>query len=548
MRRLLAIATLALALPGAADAARYAVGIAPGADRARVADAVGAKTGGQVSSLAPFALVVEARTAAPALTVPGVAYVERLGTRGRRMAFAPTDPLAVRQWHLGEVRAFDAWAQRPVFPAPSPRVAIIDSGVDAGHPELVGRIARHRSFVGGSALTDRHGHGTFIAGLMVAGLNNGQGIAGMAFPAQLLVAKVVRGDGVVPLEAEARAIRWAVDNRAQVINLSLGGVRHPQDPTRDSFSPLEASAVEYAIRNGAVVVAAVGNGDHAPEQPWRYASYPAALPHVLGVSAMARDGSVPAFSNRDPFFNDIAAPGDEIFSTFPRSLTAQRPTCELQGYSDCGPQEYRRPQGTSFASAIASAAAVLVSAAWPNLRPEQIVGLMERSAADMTPESGCRRCTAGRDSVSGWGRLDVAAAVNWAGRLPVPRDRADEPNDDAGSRAFRIRKPSVGIHATLDYWDDQNDVYAVRLRRGGRLAVTVTGKLGANVDVYIWRPGTRRLARRTSSAVIRRSVRPDARTPEFARIRRAPSAGIYYVQVNLAEPGSGPYVLRIVRR
>ena len=89
----------------------------------------------------------------------------------------------------------------------------------------------------------------------------------------------------------ARAIRWAVDRGARVINLSLGGLRDPFDPNRQLL-PLEASAVEYAVRKGAVVVAAVGNGDQAREQPWKYASYPAALPHVLGVSALARDGSV----------------------------------------------------------------------------------------------------------------------------------------------------------------------------------------------------------------------------------------------------------------
>ena len=72
------------------------------------------------------------------------------------------------------------------------RVAVIDSGIDGGHPEFAGRIAAARSFVGGSARRDRHGHGTFIAGLIAASLNNGEGISGMAFPAQLLVAKVVR--------------------------------------------------------------------------------------------------------------------------------------------------------------------------------------------------------------------------------------------------------------------------------------------------------------------------------------------------------------------
>ena len=543
MMRFVAVLALALALPGAADAARFAVGVAPGADRAALARTIEERTGGTVEPLAPFAVVLEAEEAAGVLELPGVAYVERLGTRGRRMAFVPTDPLASRQWHLGAVQAFDAWAQRPTLPGM--RVAIVDSGVDAGHPEFAGRIAEAKSFVGGSARRDAHGHGTFIAGLIAAALNNDQGIAGMAFPAQLLVAKVVRADGVVPLEAEARAIRWAVDRKASVINLSLGGVRDPLDPARDSFSPLEASAVEYAIRRGVIVVAAVGNGDSAPEQPWRYASYPAALPHVLGVSAVARAGSVPAFSNRDPFYNDISAPGDELFSTLPRNVTAERPTCENQGYSECGPLEYRRPQGTSFAAAITSAAAVLVRASWPARSGQQIVGLMERSATDITPETGCRRCSAGRDPISGWGRLNVAAAVDWTGRLPA-HDRY-ETNDDAGSRAWRIRRKARGFHliAALDYWDDPNDVYAVRLKKGGRLAVTLTGKAAADVNLILWRPGTRRVESRSSALVARASSTPGA--VEFVRYR-ARRAGIYYINVRIVQPGAGFYVLRIVRR
>ena len=95
------------------------------------------------------------------------------------------------------------------------------------------------------------------------------------------------------MEAEAKAIRWAVDNGARVINMSLGGIRDPLDPERDTYSRLEADAVAYAVSNGVVVVAAVGNSDQAPTSPWKYASYPAALPHVLGVSAMTDTGGDP---------------------------------------------------------------------------------------------------------------------------------------------------------------------------------------------------------------------------------------------------------------
>ena len=107
-----------------------------------------------------------------------------------------------------------------------------------------------------------------------------------------------------------------------MINLSLGGLRDPLDPHQDTYSAAEQNAIAYAYSKGAVVVAAVGNADEAPKTPWHYASYPAALPHVIGVSALAADGSVPMFSIRDKVYNDIAAPGVGIVSTLPRALTA----------------------------------------------------------------------------------------------------------------------------------------------------------------------------------------------------------------------------------
>jgi subtilisin family serine protease len=534
------IAVVALALPGAADAARFAVGVAPGVDADALARTVEARTGGTASTIGPFAVYLHAESARAAAGLEGITYVERLKSR-RRLAFVPSDPLYTRQWYIPAVRGFDAWPQRPAWLGT--RIAIIDSGLEGSHPEFRGRLAGWKSFVGGSALHDSQGHGTFVAGLISARLDNGEGIAGLAFPAQLLVAKVVRPDGVVPLDAEARAIRWAVDNGASVINLSLGGVRDPLDATRDSYSPLEASAVEYAVRRGRVVVAAVGNSDQAPEQPWRYASYPAALPHVLGVSALARDGSVPMFSNRDAIYNDIAAPGDGLFSTLPRALTALRPTCAEQGYSECGPMEYRRGQGTSFAAAIVSAGAALLRSSWPNLRAEQVAGLLERSAADQTSATGCRRCVVDRDSMTGWGRLDIAAAVDWARALP-PVDRF-EPNDQAGTRAQLVQRRSVTLRASIDYWDDANDVYAVRLQKGQLLRLALKGPESVDANLVIWKPGTKRINEiRYASRWAARSIRPGAQDRLTYRARRT---GTYYVQVKISEPGSGAYSLTLVR-
>jgi subtilisin family serine protease len=543
MRLLTAAVAAALVLPGAADAARYAVGVAPGTEPQALARTLEAHTGGRVAAIGPFAVELRAPSARGLRGLRGVDYVERLSAR-RRLAFVPTDPFFGRQWYIPAVRGFDAWPLRqPSWLTPT-RVAIIDSGIDGDHPEFrFGRIAAANTFVGGSALKDTHGHGTFVAGLIAARLD-GVGIAGLAFPAQLLIAKVVRPDGTVPLDAEARAIRWAVDRGAKVINLSLGGLRNPFDPMGDGYSPLEASAVRYAVRKGAVVVAAVGNADQAPNQPWRYASYPAALPHVLGVSALGRDGSVPMFSNRDSVFNDIAAPGDELFSTLPRGLTAQRAGCIEQGYSDCGPAEFRRPQGTSFATAIVSAGVALGRSAWPELQPEQITTMLERSALDQTATTGCRKCAEGRDAMTGWGRLDVAALVDWSRRQPAP-DRY-ETNDQAGDGARLVRRRRATIHARIDYWDDQNDVYAVRLRRNERLRLSLDGTEGTKMSLAIWRPGTQRVddVRSLSGSPLDQSRREGANdTLRF----RAERPGRYYVQVKIAAPGSGPYRLNLVR-
>ena len=540
MSRLLLPALIAcVAFPSHAAAGRFAVGVEHGASLAEVAARVEAATGGSASrTLAPLrALLVDAASADGVSSLEGVSYVDDLRAK-RRLAFVPNDPLAPRQWHLAAIRAFDWWPQPPLLPAV--RVAVIDSGVDVEHPQLRGRLERVRSFVDRSP-HDRHGHGTFVAGEIAAATNDGLGVAGIAFPARLLVAKVVRPDGTVSLEAEARAIRWAVDRGADVVNLSLAGVRAPGDSTADTYSPLEASAVDYAVRRGAVVVAAVGNSDGTPARPWRFASYPAALPHVVGVSAFARDGSVPAFSNRDLVFNDVTAPGEAILSTFPRSLTAAFASCPEQGYSSCAPARYRRAEGTSFAAAQVSAAAALVLSARPGLAPEQVAFLLERSAQDASAANGCRACRPLRDPLTGWGRLDVASALGRALQSPLPPRDTREPNDGIGRRAATIPR-SGEVRATIDFWDDPVDVYRVRLARGDRLSGILTRPPTQAAKLSLWRA--------SSSRSRGRRVARSARIRNLERLRPYPArvAGWYYLRVAISKPGSGAYTLRVARR
>src|SRR5206468_11223795 len=166
---------------------------------------------------------------------------------------------------------------------------------------------------------------------------SGQGSSGIALKARLLIAKVAPpDDSGVNLQAEVDGIYWAVHQGARVINLSLGGQRDPVDLRLDTYSPLERDAIEYAVTKGVVVVAADGNGTDSPSIPWIYADYPAALPHVIGVSALRENGSVPDYSNRDPVYLDIAAPGDAIVSTVPRNLVdATQPECAGNPYSPC---------------------------------------------------------------------------------------------------------------------------------------------------------------------------------------------------------------------
>jgi thermitase len=545
MRRLvLATFVVALAAPGSASAARFAIGVEKGADSRAVAQRIEAHTGNRVSRIGPFALSVRAPDAAGLSAVTGVAWVERIRA-SRRLMFTPTDPLALRQWYLSRINAFDAWPQVPNLP--SVRVAVLDSGIDSSHPDLQNRIADGKSFVASSWETDTNGHGTFVAGEIAAATNNAMGIAGVGFPANLLVAKIVRSDGTISPDAEAAAIRWAVDNGARVINMSFGGVRDPRNPDGDTYSPLEAAAVRYAVSLGVLVVAAVGNADSAPAEPWGYAGYPAALPHVLGVSALARDGSVPNFSNRDRRHNDIAAPGEGIFSTLPKALTSDaRPGCLLQGYSDCGPVEFRRGEGTSFSAPQVAGAAAVLFAIEPSATPDQVARVLTRSAADADPDTGCFRCLPGHDALTGWGLLDVENAVRTLTFSPPSQDRY-EANDEASIAASLWGRRGQRIRATIDYWDDRVDAYKIKLRRGQRFVASLKGPIGTNSNLFLWKPGTQRLGGKTAD---RRMLAAVSRAPgSVERIRlRVRRSGWYYLVVRASRPGSGRYTLRYRKR
>ncbi len=192
---------------------------------------------------------------------------------------------------------------------------------------------------------------------------------------------------------------------------------------------------------------------------------------MIGVSAVRQDGTVPDYSNRDAVYNDLAAPGDAIFSTIPAQLVQQRPPAAAGPSRTAGHPTSSDAIGTSFAAPQVSAAAALLLGQDPSLRPEQVAWLLERSAADASAATGCVLCGQSRDAYTGWGTLDVARALDdaherraaSAGRPPRAERRRRPPGR---TPCRRCPGPST---ATLDYWDDQNDVYRLHLRKGQRL-------------------------------------------------------------------------------
>ena len=461
------------------------------------------------------------------------AVVAALVATSSAAAFTPTDQYYAKQWYLGQDNAFDAWPTPP--PLAPVKVAIVDSGVDCSLPDLANQIAAKKSFVGGNPCVDNQGHGTIVAG-EVAGALDSVGVVGLAYSSQLLVAKVVAADGTIPLKAEAAGIRWAVNQGARVVNLSFGAVRDTANRALDAYSKVEADAVRYAVKKGAVVVAAVGNADEAYTTPWPYASWPAALPHVIGVGALTRSGNVPDFSDQDPVFVDIAAPGVGIFSTFPKMLTGAQPDCAEQGYTACAIGDLQHPEGTSFAAPQVSAAAAVLFGLEPSLTSSQVTRILERHTDDVGPANDCAgdQCPVGRDKYSGWGRLDVQKAVDFLDSgNPLPPSDHFEPNDSL-SQARKLWGTHPKLDATLDYWDDRVDVYRVRLLRGERLHVQAAARWSnASVGLSVFAKG---------AGV---TTRHPGRTQRLSY--RAPRTGWYDVKLRIERHGGGRYSLQLTK-
>ena len=330
--------------------------------------------------------VAEARRLA---RIPGVRYAEpEYRYRAIGTALTPNDPLYPRyQWNLPHIRADRAWEVTPG--RAEVVIAVVDTGVDLGHPDLASKLVPGYDFIGDDPdPQDDNGHGTHVASVAAAATHNGQGIAGVAWAARLMPIKALDATGTGTSVSIAAGIRWAVENGARVLNLSLGGP-HASDLLRE--------AVSTASRQGAVIVAATGN-EYAQGNP---ITYPAALEPVLAVAAVDDQDGHASYSNSGTYV-DLAAPGGD-----PTGGDDADPRHWITGaYLRDSGAAYAWLAGTSQAAPHVAGAAALLLSVDPGLTPGDVRRILLDSAQDVQEP--------GWDAFSGYGRLDVRAAVELA--------------------------------------------------------------------------------------------------------------------------------------
>lgn len=290
------------------------------------------------------------------------------------------DPYLGSEWHLTQVGATSAW---DTTQGAGVTIAILDSGLNVNHPDLVSRLVPGYNFYNNNTdLTDVCGHGTAVAGVAAASTNNATGVAGVAGAARLMPIRVAFSDSTTGgctayYSTIASGLTYAADNGARVANISYGGV---------AGSSTIMSAAKYMKSKGGLVFVSAGNSN-IDENISTDGS-------MIAVSATTTNDAKASFSSWGNFVT-LSAPGTGIISTDRNG-----------GYSTW--------QGTSFSSPLSAGVAALVMAARPDLSGEQVQSILYSTAVDLG--------AAGLDPVFGYGRVNAAAAVRAAASFVVPAD------------------------------------------------------------------------------------------------------------------------------
>ncbi|HKY08080.1 MAG TPA: Ig-like domain-containing protein [Candidatus Binatia bacterium] len=294
---------------------------------------------------------------------PKIAYVEKNYIATAEAA--PNDPGYSSQWHLSQIAAPGAWDLNAG--SSSVVIAVLDSGVDTKHPDLIANLLPGRNFIYNTTNVydngSNGGHGTAASGAAAAAGNNATGVSGVSWRSKIMPLVVVQNN-YASYSHIAAAIMYAADNGAKVISMSLAGT---------SNSTTLQNAVNYAWNKGLVLVASAGN--NANSTP----TFPGSYSNVIAVTATDQSDKPASFTSFGNWVS-VAAPGKSIYTT------------NLGG-------GYGYWQGTSFSTPLVAGLAGLVFSANPNLTNAQVVNLIESNADDLG--------TAGFDQYYGHGRINA---------------------------------------------------------------------------------------------------------------------------------------------
>ncbi|WP_051291557.1 S8 family serine peptidase [Fictibacillus gelatini] len=415
-----------------------------------------------------------------------------------KRAYIPKDSGYKKQWFLKKINAAKAWNETKG--ASNVTVAVVDGGVQKTHPEFKGRIVKPYNAVTGKTSYPFDKHATHVAGIIAASMNN-KGTVGLAPKVNIMPVNVFVGN-----EADfydiARGIEYAADHGADIINLSLGSY---------DYSYVIDYAVNYAYSKGVIVIAAAGNEDTYKK------SYPAALDHVLGVSATNDADRITWFSNYGSYI-DLAAPGEDIYST-------------VTGNS------YEEMSGTSMAAPVVSGTAALILSKDPFLTPSQVEGILKKSTVDLGPK--------GRDDYYGNGRVDAYKAVT---NTPSPlfglsssvKSFPIKGTNTASISFHAVAKTKVSVYVKDSKGNVIRNIISKKPSSGGKKTVTWDGKTNdgdyaPNGTYEIW-------AKVTNG---KKSVYKNIKLKVVDQVLPAikPTVASAYVSPNKVKTASVPFVL-----
>ncbi|WP_281890205.1 S8 family serine peptidase [Paenibacillus sp. YYML68] len=326
---------------------------------------------------------------------------------------ASNDPLLSGQWAMTVTDVTYGWQRVPTVKREAVTVAVIDTGVDASHPDLAGRVLVEKGYDAyqqTSQSSDVDGHGTAVAGVIAAAADNGIGIAGAAPGVRILPIRAgyinSANEFIIPSDALARAIRYAI-GKADIINLSLG---IDSSVAGESNIKVVREAIEEAQQAGIVVVAAAGNDSNHWLASEKYnetpgaarkaveTNFPASMAGVVSVGALQRDAQTGQLAISD--YSNIGsivttAPGSGIYTTSKGGT-------------------YSKSSGTSFSAPFVAGVAAMVKAQQPGLSPDDVMRIIYDSSLQMpieTPGNQAGTSTEAYRSYFGGGLVSAKQAL-----------------------------------------------------------------------------------------------------------------------------------------